>query len=190
LIVDAVRYAIEVQAAMLERNAGVTIERPIEFRIGIHTGDVVEERATATSWVTASTSRRAWKASLPQFERYLQAQTFPNKATAKLICDFRVDEAELYRDPGVPEPRGRGLPPISESLFPQMIRPPSPSIAGGTYFAYSSIPHHPDPLMRSVTFVRREAETGHLQKGHRMVGTAGSAWAQARGNHHGRRPRV
>lgn len=43
LIVDAVRYAIEVQAAMLERNAGVTIERPIEFRIGIHTGDVVEE---------------------------------------------------------------------------------------------------------------------------------------------------
>ena len=54
-----------------------------------------------------------------------------------------------------------------------MIRPPSPSIAGGTYFAYSSIPHHPDPLMRSVTFVRREAETGHLQKGHRMVGTAG-----------------
>jgi adenylate cyclase len=42
-VVDAVRCAIEVQTAMLERNAGVTLERRIEFRIGIHIGDVVEE---------------------------------------------------------------------------------------------------------------------------------------------------
>jgi adenylate cyclase len=42
-VVDAVRCAIEVQSAMLERNAGVSAERRIEFRIGIHLGDVVEE---------------------------------------------------------------------------------------------------------------------------------------------------
>src|SRR6185369_505184 len=42
-VVDAVRCAIEVQTAMLERNAGVPPERRIEFRIGIHIGDVVEE---------------------------------------------------------------------------------------------------------------------------------------------------
>ncbi|WP_208245451.1 tetratricopeptide repeat protein (plasmid) [Rhizobium sp. T1470] len=42
-VVDAVRCAIEVQSAMLERNAGVPQERRIEFRIGIHLGDVVEE---------------------------------------------------------------------------------------------------------------------------------------------------
>jgi adenylate cyclase len=42
-VVDAVRCAIEVQSAMLERNAGVPAERRIEFRIGIHLGDVVEE---------------------------------------------------------------------------------------------------------------------------------------------------
>ena len=42
-VVDAVRCAIEVQTAMLERNAGVPSERRIEFRIGIHIGDVVEE---------------------------------------------------------------------------------------------------------------------------------------------------
>lgn len=42
-VVDAVRCAIEVQNAMLERNAGVAADRRIEFRIGIHLGDVVEE---------------------------------------------------------------------------------------------------------------------------------------------------
>ena len=42
-VVDAVRCAIEVQNAMVERNAGVPEDRRIEFRIGIHLGDVVEE---------------------------------------------------------------------------------------------------------------------------------------------------
>ena len=42
-VVDAVRCAIEVQSSMVERNAGLPPERRIEFRIGIHLGDVVEE---------------------------------------------------------------------------------------------------------------------------------------------------
>ena len=42
-VVDAVRCAIEMQNAMVERNAGVPEDRRIEFRIGIHLGDVVEE---------------------------------------------------------------------------------------------------------------------------------------------------
>jgi adenylate cyclase len=42
-VVDAVRCAIEVQTAMVERNAGVPEDRRIVFRIGIHVGDVVEE---------------------------------------------------------------------------------------------------------------------------------------------------
>src|ERR1700722_3211182 len=42
-VVDAVRCAIEVQNAMVERNAGVPADRRITFRIGIHLGDVVEE---------------------------------------------------------------------------------------------------------------------------------------------------
>jgi TolB-like protein len=42
-VVDAVRCAIEVQNGMVERNAGLPPERRIEFRIGIHLGDVVEE---------------------------------------------------------------------------------------------------------------------------------------------------
>jgi TolB-like protein/class 3 adenylate cyclase len=42
-VVDAVRCAIEIQSAMVERNAGLAAERRIEFRVGIHLGDVVEE---------------------------------------------------------------------------------------------------------------------------------------------------
>jgi hypothetical protein len=42
-VVDAVRCAIEVQNGMIKRNAGPPPERRIEFRVGIHFGDVVEE---------------------------------------------------------------------------------------------------------------------------------------------------
>jgi adenylate cyclase len=42
-VVDAVNLAIEVQRAMVDRNAGVAPDQRIEFRIGIHLGDVVEE---------------------------------------------------------------------------------------------------------------------------------------------------
>jgi adenylate cyclase len=42
-VVDAVRCAMEVQNGMVERNAGLPSDRRIDFRIGIHLGDVVEE---------------------------------------------------------------------------------------------------------------------------------------------------
>jgi class 3 adenylate cyclase len=42
-VVDALRCAIEVQTGMIERNAGLPPERRIEYRVGIHLGDVVEE---------------------------------------------------------------------------------------------------------------------------------------------------
>ena len=42
-VVDAVRCAIDMQNGMAERNAGLPPEGRIEFRVGIHLGDVVEE---------------------------------------------------------------------------------------------------------------------------------------------------
>ena len=51
--VDAVRCAIEVQNGLIERNASVPEDRRIQFRVGIHVGDVV-----MTSWAMASTSPR------------------------------------------------------------------------------------------------------------------------------------
>jgi class 3 adenylate cyclase/subtilisin family serine protease len=40
---DAVQYAVEIQTAMAERNAGVPARRRIEYRMGISSGEVVEE---------------------------------------------------------------------------------------------------------------------------------------------------
>ena len=42
-VVDAARCAIEVQRAESERNAGMPVERRMEFRIGINLGDVIVE---------------------------------------------------------------------------------------------------------------------------------------------------
>jgi TolB-like protein/class 3 adenylate cyclase len=42
-VVDAVRCAIAVQNGMIERNVGAPPELRIEFRVGVHLGDVVEE---------------------------------------------------------------------------------------------------------------------------------------------------
>ena len=39
--VDAVRCAMEIQCGMAERNAGITEDRRIEFRIGINVGDII-----------------------------------------------------------------------------------------------------------------------------------------------------
>src|SRR6266550_1838579 len=42
-VVDAVRCAVEVQRAMADRNAGAPGEKRIEFRVGIHQGDIIVE---------------------------------------------------------------------------------------------------------------------------------------------------
>src|SRR5476649_2554926 len=42
-VVEAVRCAIAIQNAMIERNVGASADQRTDFRIGIHLGDVVEE---------------------------------------------------------------------------------------------------------------------------------------------------
>jgi TolB-like protein len=42
-VVEAVRSAIAMQNGLIERNVGVADDRRIDFRIGVHLGDVVEE---------------------------------------------------------------------------------------------------------------------------------------------------
>ena len=42
-VVDAVRYAVDVQRGMAERNANVATDRRIEFRIGINVGDIISD---------------------------------------------------------------------------------------------------------------------------------------------------
>ncbi len=42
-VVDAVRYAVDIQRGMGERNADVAPDRRIEFRIGINVGDIISD---------------------------------------------------------------------------------------------------------------------------------------------------
>jgi adenylate cyclase len=42
-VVDALRCATEIQNAMVEGNAEIVAEKRIEFRVGIHQGDIVAE---------------------------------------------------------------------------------------------------------------------------------------------------
>lgn len=42
-VVDAVRFAVEVQCAMAKRNAGIADGERLDFRIGINAGDVIDE---------------------------------------------------------------------------------------------------------------------------------------------------
>ena len=61
-VVDAVRLAVEIQSAMVERNAGVPSERRIEFA-SASISAMWSRRATATLWATASTSPRGCRGS-------------------------------------------------------------------------------------------------------------------------------
>jgi TolB-like protein/class 3 adenylate cyclase len=42
-VIDALKCATEIQNAMIERNAGIAADKRIEFRIGVHQGDIVVE---------------------------------------------------------------------------------------------------------------------------------------------------
>ncbi|QPC95155.1 helix-turn-helix transcriptional regulator [Mesorhizobium sp. INR15] len=121
-----------------------------------------------------------------QFERYLQGQTVPNKATVKLICDyFQIGEKDLYREPGAAEPEKSDHASIREMLYHNLTRPPGPAIASGIYFTYFSIPDHPDLLMRSVTFVRREGELVTFRRVTKWAENHVQRGARAPGSHYG-----
>lgn len=118
-----------------------------------------------------------------QFERYLQGKSVPNRATARLICDyFRIDEDELYRAPETAAPERPLLSPMHETLYENMVRGPNPAIAGGTYFTYFAVPGRPDLLMRSVTFIRRRADLVTFRRvtrwaeGNRQGGPRAPGW--------------
>jgi len=61
-VVGAVECALALQRLAVERNAGIPGERRMEWRVGIHLGDVLVEGDDISA--TASTSRHGSKASL------------------------------------------------------------------------------------------------------------------------------
>lgn len=120
-----------------------------------------------------------------QFERYLQGQAIPNKATAKLICGFfKIDENDLYREPAAAAATDSHAS-LRQRLYETMVHPPSPAIAGGTYFTYFSVPGRPDLLTRSITFVQRETELVTFRRVTRWAPDDSQGAARAPDNHYG-----
>ena len=59
--VDAIRCAVEIQRGMTGRNAVVPNERRIEFRIGIHVGDIIVEEADIFGVAGLSRGTKSWQ---------------------------------------------------------------------------------------------------------------------------------
>ena len=82
-VVGAVRCAIEVQNGMVERNAGVPPERRIEFRVGVHLGDVVEEARRRSDGRRSQYRRAAGRHRRARRDLPLRASLLAGQGTAR-----------------------------------------------------------------------------------------------------------
>jgi adenylate cyclase len=140
-VVDAVRCAVEVQNGMVERNAGLPPERRIEFRIGIHLGDVVEESDGDLMGDGVNIAARLEGIAKPgticlSEDAYRQVKARLDLA----VTDLGQTELKNIADPvrvyslqvGVPaQAKSAALaePAVPEKLSPQLALPDKPSIA-------------------------------------------------------------
>jgi TolB-like protein/class 3 adenylate cyclase len=140
-VVDAVRCAVEVQSGMVERNAGVPPERRIEFRIGIHLGDVVEESDGDLMGDGVNIAARLEGIAKPgticlSEDAYRQVKARLDFA----VTDLGHTELKNIADPvrvyslqvGAPaqaEPAALVEPAVPEKPSPQLALPDKPSIA-------------------------------------------------------------
>ena len=83
-VVDAVRCAIEVQTGLIERNAGLPPDRRIEFRVGTHLGDVVEEAG-------------GWQRMLPLETRANLAPSRENECSNKFAPKPALARAAIFQ---------------------------------------------------------------------------------------------
>ena len=136
-VVDAVRCAIEVQSGMVERNAGVPQDRRIEFRIGIHVGDVVEESDGDLMGDGVNIAARLEGVAMPggvclSEDAYRQVRARLELAVSDLGPVMLKNIAEPIRvyslRVGVPhEPKGAS--PVAASEPARLTLPDKPSIA-------------------------------------------------------------
>ena len=138
-VVDAVRCAVEVQNGMVERNAGLPPERRIEFRVGVHIGDVVEESDGDLMGDAVNIAARLEGVAKPgaiclSEQAYWQvrsrldvAVTDLGPTTLKNIAEpVRVYSLEVASQPKTAAPVA---PPPAERTAPQPAAPEKPSIA-------------------------------------------------------------
>ena len=80
-VVDALRCASEIQREMGQRNASVPLDSRIEFRIGIHQGDVVVEDTTSTFAPFYACAREETRESRGMPDRFLNTGCQPTFGT-------------------------------------------------------------------------------------------------------------
>ncbi|WP_096457686.1 adenylate/guanylate cyclase domain-containing protein [Mesorhizobium sp. 113-1-2] len=134
-VVDAVRCAIEVQNGMVERNAGLPPDRRIDFRIGIHLGDVVEERDGDLMGDGVNIAARLEGICEPGSICLSEQAYWQVKARLDLAINDRgavqlkniADPVRVYSlQVGVP---AQAKPAVPEKPSPQLALPDKPSIA-------------------------------------------------------------
>lgn len=140
-VVDAVRCAIEVQNGMVERNAGLPPERRIEFRVGIHLGDVVEESDGDLMGDGVNIAARLEGICEPGSICLSEQAYWQVKARLDLAIDDRgavrlkniADPVRVYSlQVGVPahaKPAAPAAPTVPDKPSPQLALPDKPSIA-------------------------------------------------------------
>jgi len=137
-VVDAVRCAIEVQNGMVERNAGLPPDRRIDFRIGIHLGDVVEERDGDLMGDGVNIAARLEGICEPGSICLSEQAYWQVKARLDLAINDRgavqlkniADPVRVYSlQVGVPAQAKPAEPAVPEKLSPQLALPDKPSIA-------------------------------------------------------------
>jgi adenylate cyclase len=157
-VVDAVRCAIEVQNGLIERNAGLPPDRRIEFRVGIHLGDVVEESDGDLMGDGVNIAARLEGICKPgavclSEDAYRQVKGRLNLAVSDLGPTQLKNIAEPIRvyslevgataqakptesvPPGAPSPQNRLLTPLAVALAALMV-----VIAGGAWFLNANRP--------------------------------------------------
>ena len=103
-VVDAVNCAIEVQSAMVERNAEVAPDKRIEFRVGIHLGDVVEESDGDLMGDGVNIAAR------------LEGIATPARSASPTTPTVRSRGGSISRSPISARPNSRTLPTLSGSI--------------------------------------------------------------------------
>jgi adenylate cyclase len=129
-VVDALRCATEVQAGMAARNAAVPDDRRIEFRIGIHQGDIVIEEHDIFGDAVNVAARLE---SLAQPGGICVSARVRGDATGKLELSFedmgQQQLKNIARPLRVYRVRGDRLGEATVTTPPRLAQPEKPSIA-------------------------------------------------------------
>src|SRR5512140_2012785 len=129
-VVDAVRCAVEVQNGMIERNAGLPPERRIQFRIGIHLGDVVEESDGDLMGDGVNIAARLEGIAKPGAICLSEQAYWQVKSRLDLaVSDLGATQLKNIVEPVRVYSLQVGVPAQAKAAAPEPLKPPSPRLS-------------------------------------------------------------